>query len=204
MCNNACIIIHISSRDVSTVVQVCLQRVVRMLPGRSDVSHFQQTLILSLLFAGVISAEMPEAVPRRLLDSASLKLYEATKMAQGYGYVPNQGYGYYGYYGPPPQGGRYPTARLPDLTITLPTTTVSSLPTDEIDPEEAADALIKSAAESAKTDTTADISSKTPSTADQTGMVLTINKDQKANGASSSVISAAAALVAGLVYALAL
>jgi hypothetical protein len=148
--------------------------------------------------AGIIAAEMPEAVPRRLLDSASLKLYEATKMAQGYGYVPNQGYGYYGYYGPPPQGGRYPTARLPDLTITLPTTTFDVdvvLPIDEPVEEEP----VKSAAESVKTETPTPTAIKS----DPPVPIITTVNTMKSNSASSSVFSALSAVMAGLVYALA-
>lgn len=166
----------------------------------------KQLLIVGMVLAAAfvcISAEMPEPVPRRLLDSASLKLYKAAKMAQGY----SVGTGYYGYYGPPPTGGKYTIAatELPDLTLT-PTFTPVAEPTDPVEPEEpvepeATDAEVKSAAAAAAgTDSTA----TNPTTTTTTDVIQTIPKTTKTNGASSSAISALAAVMAGLVAALAL
>jgi hypothetical protein len=117
-----------------------LNRAACMLSGRVWLPLLTPPLLLRR--AGFISAEMPEPVPRRLLDSASLRLYQATKMAQSVG---DYGYGYgYGYYAPPPSRGNYgggAAIELPDLTTptptaATPTATPIAVAAEVIDPDE--------------------------------------------------------------------
>jgi hypothetical protein len=152
---------------------------------------------------------MPEPVPRRLLDSASLRLYQATQMAQAYGY----GYGYgYGYYGPPPARGNYGAQpiELPDLTgpsgsgasgsgpSTAQPTEVVDPSTDPFGPSTGAIDVSSAAEASAPSSSVTNKNTDTSSTDNLVNTATT-----KRNGAGASVASALAAIMAGLVYALA-